>query len=147
MPGVVSTQLTIMVDNESCKATLLPPVLNTTPPTVADPCGVLHYGTTETTTITLAFTANQPKNFATYSFELVRGVTPVGPPPTLPSNAPVVPFPGSPPPITATVGNLLGPCPIAGFAAEVYVAATMTNGWGRQSQYDAEALMGFVLTS
>ena len=30
---------------------------------------------------------------------------------------------------------------------EVYVAATMTNGNGRQSQYDAEALMGFVLTT
>jgi hypothetical protein len=28
----------------------------------------------------------------------------------------------------------------------VYVAATMTNGYGRQSQYDAEALLGFVLT-
>jgi hypothetical protein len=44
------------------------------------------------------------------------------------------------------VNQLLGSCPTAGFAAEVYVAATMTNGNGRQSQYDAEALMGFVLT-
>jgi hypothetical protein len=49
-------------------------------------------------------------------------------------------------PITASVGNLLGSCPTAGFAAEVSVAATMINGWGRQSQYDAAALMGFVLT-
>jgi hypothetical protein len=48
--------------------------------------------------------------------------------------------------MTATVGNLLDSCPTAGFAAEVYVAATITNGYNRQSQYDAEALMGFVLT-
>jgi len=48
--------------------------------------------------------------------------------------------------MTATAANLLGTCPTAGFAAEVYVAARMTNGYNRQSEYDAEALMGFVLT-
>jgi len=41
---------------------------------------------------------------------------------------------------------LLGPCPTAGFAVELYVAATMNNGWSRQSQYDASALLAFVLT-
>lgn len=143
-PNLVSAPLTILVNNQSCVATLSPPVLNTTPtPTKADACGVLHYGKTTTTTVTLAYTATQPANFAFYSFALVRGVTPVGPPPpTLPSNAPVP----ATSPITATVADLLGTCPVAGFAAEVYVAATMTNGMTRQSQYDAEALMGFVLT-
>jgi len=112
---------------------------------MADACGVLHYGSNKTTTVSMAFTASQPANFATYSVSLVRGVTPVGPPPVLPGG-PVSGAAGASP-ITAKVGDLLGPCPVAGFAAEVYVAATMTNGWGRQSQYDAEALMGFVLTS
>jgi hypothetical protein len=142
-PNLVSVPLKILVNNQSCVATLAPPVLNTSPPG-ADACGVLHYGSSKTTTITLDYTATQPANFATYSFGLVRGVTAVGPPPTLPSGLPVP----ATSPITATVGDLLGPsCPTAGFAAEVYVAATMTNGWGRQSQYDANALMGFVLTS
>jgi hypothetical protein len=28
---------------------------------------------------------------------------------------------------------------------QVYVAATANNGWGRQSQYDASAVIAFVL--
>jgi hypothetical protein len=142
-PDVKSLPLKILVNNQSSVATLSPPVLNSTPPQVADPnCGVLHYGTNKALTVTLAFTASQPANFANFSVALYRGVGAVGPPPTLPSG-PVATAPSS---VTATVSDLLGPCPTAGFAAEVYVAATMTNGWGRQSQYDAEALMGFVLT-
>jgi hypothetical protein len=137
---LASGPLKIMVNNQSCVASLLPPVIS--PGTTADACGVLHYAGNKTLTVTIDYTASQPAGYATYSFALVRGVTPVGPPPVLPSGAPV---PASTP-ITATVGELLGPCPTAGFAAEVYVAARMTNGWGRQSQYDAEALMGFVLT-
>ena len=142
-PNLVSAPLKVLINNQSGVATLLPPVLNTTPtPTTADACGVIHYGATKTTTVTLAYTATQPANFAFYSFALVRGVTAVGPPPTLPSNVPVP----ATTPITATVAQLLGACATGGFAAEVYVAATMTNGFTRQSQYDAEALMGFVLT-
>ena len=127
---------------------LAAPVLETSPATMADSCGVLHYGTTKTTTVSLAFTASQPANYATFSTQLVRGVTGLGSPPLpapLPSG-PVTAAPGDSP-ITPTVAALLGTCPTAGFAAEVYVAASMTNGNGRQSQYDAEALMGFVLTA
>lgn len=146
-PDLLSAPLTILVNNQSCVATLSPPVLETTPPTTADPnCGLINYtnnGGTTATTVTLAYTATQPANYATYSFQLARGVTPVGPPPTLPSGA-AVPATS---PITATVAQLLGSCTTAGFAAEVYVAATMTNGVTRQSQYDAEALMGFALTN
>lgn len=74
----------------------------------------------------------------------------VGAPLILPSRVPV---PGggpllvsAPPGTEPTVADLLGACPTAGYAAEIYVAATMTNGIGRQSQCDAAALMGFVLT-
>jgi len=141
---LVSAPLRIMVNNQNCVASLLPPTL--TGGITADGCGVLHYGGNKSLTVTIDYTASQPAGYAFYSFALVRGVTPVGPPPTLPSNSPV---PASAP-ITATVAELLAPsctvAGVAGFAAEVYVAATMTNGNGRQSQYDAEALMGFVLT-
>jgi hypothetical protein len=111
---------------------------------------VLHYGTSKSTTVSLAFTASQPANYATFSLALVRGVTGLGSPPlpaALPSG-PVTAAPGDSPVSPApTAGDLLGTCPTAGYAAELYVAATMTNGNGRQSQYDAEALMGFVLTT
>jgi hypothetical protein len=158
--GVVMTTLdsetvplTIEVNNQQCVAVLQPPVLNTATPTSADSCGVLHYGTNKATTVGLAFTASQPAEYATFSFSLVRGVTNLAAPP-----APQVPIPLPSGPVTAapgdspvspapTVNQLLGSCPTAGFAAEVYVAASMTNGNGRQSQYDAEALMGFVLTT
>jgi len=141
-PPLESDPLQIMVNNQSCVATLSPPVLSTTPPQTADPsCGVLHYGSNKALTVTLDYTATQPANFATFNFSLVRGVTPVGI--ALPSG----PVPGTPITPLPTVNNLLGSCPTAGFAAEVYVAATMINGWGRQSQYDAEALMGFALTA
>jgi len=45
-----------------------------------------------------------------------------------------------------TVAKLLGPCTVAGFAESIYVAATIQNGWGRQSQYDASATIAFVLS-
>ncbi len=149
-PNLVSLPLMIEVNNQQCVAVLAAPALNTTPATVADSCGVLHYGTSKTTTVNLAFTASQPANYADFSVALVRGVTGLGSPPlpaALPSG-PVTAAPADSPVSPApTVGDLLGSCPTAGFAADLYVAATMTNGNGRQSQYDAEALMGFVLTT
>jgi hypothetical protein len=141
-PVAKSLLVKILVNNQSCVATLSPVVLSTSPPTLADACGVLHYGTNKALTVTLAYTATQPAGFGLYSFDLVRGVTGVTLTPPLPDGAPVP----ATAPITATVSQLLGTCPTAGFAAEIYVAATMTNGWNRQSQYDAWQLMGFVLT-
>jgi hypothetical protein len=144
MAGVVSASLTIMVNNQQCVAVLSPPQVAGVS---ADACGVLHYSS-PSATVTIPFTATQPANYATFSFALARGVTPLGapPPPALPGG----PVSTAPPAVTASVSDLMGSClakKIAGFAAELYVAATMTNGYNRQSQYDAEALMGFVLTT
>lgn len=139
---VDSLPLKILVNNQACVATLSPPVLNALPPQVANACGVLDYSSTSLT-LTLAYTATQPAGFADFSFGLVRGVTGLSLVPPLPSG----PVPGASPVTPApTVSELLGPCPTVGFAADVYVAATMTNGFNRQSQYDAEALIAFVLT-
>lgn len=138
-----SLPLKILVNNQACVATISPPVLNALPPQTANPCGVIDYGTDTSATLTLAYTATQPAGFAHFSFGLVRGVTGLSLVPPLPSG----PVPGASPVTPApTVSELLGPCPTAGFAAEVYVAATMTNGMNRQSQYDASALIAFVLT-
>jgi hypothetical protein len=149
-PNLVSQSVLVEVNNQQCVAVLEAPMLNTSPATGADNCGVLHYGSNKVTTVALAFTASQPANYATFSLGLVRGVTGLGSPPLpapLPSG-PVTAAPGDSPVSPApTVGDLLGTCPTAGFAAELYVAASMTNGNGRQSQYDAQALMGFVLTN
>ena len=141
LPSIVSAPLVILVNNQNCVATLALPLLSGAP---ADACGVMHYGTNTAATVTMAFTASQPLNFATFSFSLVRGVTGVTLPTPPPASGPIT---SAVSPFTATVAALLtSSCPTAGFAGELYVAATINNGWSRQSQYDAEALLGFVLT-
>lgn len=133
--------LNILVNNQSCVATIATPVLNGN---TADPvCGVLKYAAKNADPVIMAFTASHPANFAVFSFGLVKGVNPVAllsPPPT---SGPVS---SAVSPITATVANLMGACNVAGFAESIYVAATANNGWSRQSQYDASALIAFVLS-
>jgi len=137
-----ATPLTILVDNNPCKASIAAPTLHGA---TADPtCGVLHYGTKDASPVTMPFTASHPNDFATFSFELVKGVNEVTLPPLPLVGLPVALAPGLSP-IVETVANLLGTCTIAAFAEEVYVAATANNGWSRQSQYDASALIAFVL--
>lgn len=141
LPTIISTPLVILVNNQHCVATLALPLLSGLP---ADSCGVMHYGASTTATVTMAFTASQPANFATFSFGLVRGVTGVTLPAPPPASGPIT---SAVSPFTDTVAGLLSAaCPTAGFAGELYVAATINNGWSRQSQYDASALLGFVLT-
>ena len=90
----------------------------------------------------MGFAASHPANFATFSFSLVKGVNPLAlraaPPTSGPVSSAVSRF-------SATVANLMGACNSAGFAERLYVAATMNNGWHRQSQYDASATIAFVL--
>jgi hypothetical protein len=106
-------------------------------------CGVLHYGANKAAVVSIGFTVSQPAKFANFSFAMVRGVHQSrcrqSPPTSGPVSTAVSPI---------TVGALLGPCPTAGFAVELYVAATINNSWSRQSEYDvdAEALLGFVPT-
>jgi hypothetical protein len=132
-----STPLTIMVNNQSCVATVATPILHGVG---ADPtCGLLHYGTKNNDAVTLAFTASQPQNYATFAFQLVKGVNLMTPPSVSGAVSAAVS------PITDTVSHLLDTCNVAGYAEYVYVWATIDNGWGRQSQYDASALIAFVL--
>jgi hypothetical protein len=134
-----STPLTIRVDNNPCSATISFPTLagGAVP---ADACGLIHYVAKDGKLVSIAFTASHPTGFATYALSLIRGLTGITlPPPTSgPVSAVVTP-------VSDTVANLMGKCDVAGFAAWVYVWAMATNGWGRQSQYDASAAVAFVL--
>lgn len=131
-----STPLTIMVNNQSCVATIATPTLNGNS---ADPvCGILKYTAKNADPVIMAFTASQPHGYATWAFQLVKGVNQIM---YLSGNVP------APPPANAqdTVAHLLGACNTAGFAEAIYVWSTIDNGWSRQSQYDASALIAFVL--
>ena len=135
-----STPLTIHVDNNQCTATVATPSVHGN---TADPdCGLLHYGTKNTDLVSMPFTVGHPNGFATFSFTLIKGVNAVSLPAAPPTSGPV----GSAvSPITASIVDLMGKCDVAGFAEYIYVAASATNGWGRQSQYDASAAIAFVL--
>jgi len=142
-----SAPLTLRVDNNRCGATVATPVLESTPPSTADPtCGLLHYVTKNATPVSMVFTATHPNGFATFAWELIKGVNlvtlPPGPPPPPPTSGPVSAVVS---PINDSVANLLGTCNIAAFAEYVYVYALANNGWSRQSQYDASAAIAFVL--
>lgn len=124
----------LLIDNNRCVAVLDMPVLDGNH---ADPvCGVLKY-VDKTHIVSLVYTASHPNNFANYSFAVVKGAS------TLDSlSGPVAP----PPPVySKSVSALLGQCTVAAFAAHLYVATTVINGVGRQSQYDASALVAFCL--
>jgi len=138
-----SSALTIRVDNNHCGATIAEPETNLM--TKADSCGVLH--TTGVTSVSMAFTATHPNNFATFVWELIRGATLITGQPGLPPPPPISGLVSAVvSPITVSVSNMMGTCTIAAFAEYVYVYAMANNGWSRQSQYDASAIIAFVLT-
>jgi hypothetical protein len=129
-----SNAVTIHVDNNHCVAALATPTLNNL---AADPnCGLLHYTGVTALPVDMQLTATHPTGFATYSFQVVKGVNGIigvgGPVPAAS-------------PVTSPAATLLGTCTIAAFGEYLYVAATTNNGWSRQSQYDASAALAFVL--
>ena len=116
----------------------------------ADECGVMNYASLALAVV-VPFLALQRSRYASYSFYVQRGA--VWPPEysvagTAAANAAAMPgaIPPSPPgdPLP-TVGSLLDACPLAGFTEQLYVAHMATDGWSRQSQYDAIAARAFVL--
>jgi len=114
-PVVTSTPLTILVDNNPCVAVLGAPSIGSA---VANSCGLLVYAA--------------PAN-------IVPGIPAASAGGLVPAASP----------IKEPASALLGPCApapgIAAFAESLHVSASATNGWSRQSQYDASATQAFVL--
>lgn len=137
-----SATVSVLVNNQACTAFIDQPRLGAS--AVADTeCGLLKYTVDASGaaqgSVNVGFTAAHPAGFGSYSFQIIKGA---GTPRLSLAGQAVVPGTHS---ATETTANLLGVCKIAGFAASLYVAATMINGEGRQSQYDASALIAFVL--
>ena len=87
--------------------------------------------------VTLKYTASHPNGFGTYSYSITKGAY------NLDTQSGIV----SPVPFEykKKVKDLLGTCTVAAFAEYLYVATTVINGVGRQSQYDASAIVAFCL--
>jgi hypothetical protein len=130
------------VDNNPTFAQIDAPLLNGG--VAADDCGVLEYGPGDT--VTVAYTSSHPNGFATRYFWLRRGVQDVSVSPLTVLGDPVGGGSYSASPavsalLTMQDGTI---CPVAGFAEELRVLGTATDGWSRQG-YDAHDLRAFVL--
>lgn len=123
-----------LIDNAPCVASLSEASLDGK---TADPvCGFLPYMALNSDPVTIPYSATQPHNHATYSFELWKGVNVVQ------SASGAVPSPTSD---TIPLTTLMGTCRVAGCAVDLYVAATAINGWDRQSEYDRSAEEAFAI--
>jgi hypothetical protein len=136
--AVVSTRThRIFIDNNKCVATMDMPLLDGVSALAA--CGYVKY-TDKTRPVSLGFTASHPQGFSTYSYGITKGATS-----HYGEGGPVVPNPLVKNHVE-TVAALLGTCPtVAAFYESLYVATTVINGVGRQSQYDASAGIAFCL--
>jgi hypothetical protein len=89
----------------------------------------------------MPYRAAHRNGFATHSFRVARGAGPALTPPSV-FDQPVA---GGEFTAEATVTQLRGNCTIAAFSERLDVAATATDGWGRQSGLDASAVRAFTL--
>lgn len=121
----------LRIDNNPCTGSIGAAELGSQ--SAASECGVLEYNSTSAS-LNLPFAASHPNGFADYSFRVVKGLTAV-----LTDSGPVGPPPGAHS-LTPTVASLLGTCTTAGFAEDLHVRARATDGWSRQTQYDAHPL-------
>ena len=139
-----SMVITLHVDNNRCFAGIDAPTIGATS---ADPCcGVLKYQVGDS--VTMAWRAEHPHNFANYSFTVVRGIQVV-----ISESGQVA---SSTSPKLQTVDHLLNDnlpagcpingCPVAGFSENLYVDSLATDGWTSELGYDASAVRAFVLS-
>jgi hypothetical protein len=132
--------VTVRVDNNLCAARIDAPELDGS--AAADQCGVLNYSA-RASVVEVPFFALQRNAFADYSFYVQRGA--IWPPELAVSGVAATSAGTMPAAPTETVDHLLDSCKTAGFVEHLYVAHRATDGWSRQSQYDAHATRAFVL--
>lgn len=136
--------INLHISNNPCYAAIDAPVIGGS---MADPCcGVLNYAATSDN-VTMSWDALHPNNFATYTFNVVRGINNVV------SDSNTVASSSSP--IARTTDHMLnynlpagcdtGGCPVAGFSENLHVDALATDGWSRLQYLDANAVRAFVL--
>jgi hypothetical protein len=104
----------------------------------ADLCGMLHYNL-RTDNVSIDYIATHPNNFLSWDLTVSKGFT-----------GPVVSITGvvnsgTPSQLIRQAGVLLGTCDQAAFAVNLNAYARITNGYGRQSQYDRSDTIAFAL--
>ena len=135
--------ISVYVDNNPTVA-LLPGVSTPLDSTASDPCGILHFNN-PSNNVDIQYVAFQPENFLDWSLTVSRGIS--GVVASLSNNTSVGnPPPGAPADFNNTVVSLMGGCPQAAFAVNLYCSSRATNGWSRLEEYDSSATIAFALT-
>jgi hypothetical protein len=132
----------IRVDNNPTKAALYDALTGSHGG--GDACGMRHYNGPGDP-VTISYAATQPENFIDWTLSVTRGLcgqvvgtsdhTSSADPANFTNNASV---------LLAAFGGCTA-CTQAAFAVNLYCAARITNGYGRQTQYDRSATMAFAL--
>ncbi|HXT64866.1 MAG TPA: hypothetical protein VN696_17625 [Pyrinomonadaceae bacterium] len=102
----------------------------------ADLCGMLHYGA-GTDNVGIDYVATHPNNFIDWGLSVSRGFSGVV--------ASASGDTSSTSTLTRNASVLLGSCTQAAFAVNLNTYARITNGYGRQSQYDRSDTIAFAL--
>jgi hypothetical protein len=141
--------MTLRIDNYPCEALINNVTVGSA---VSGPCGMIGY--TGNPNATLSFKARHPQNFATFTFNVVKGSSgsvehvhaSVGDPsPDGYTRSSASVFSKSIP--VATLLNGAGTsCPSAAFAEGLYVNALATNGYGEIDAFDRSDMKAFGLT-
>jgi hypothetical protein len=137
--------INLHVSNNPCFASIDTPTIGAAG---ADPCcGVLRY-TSNSDSVTMGYNALHPNNFATYSFNVVRGINNVVSDgnPVASSNTPIVRTVDHMMNHNLPTGCAIDGCPTAGFSENLDVDAMATDGWSRLHYLDANAVRAFVLS-
>jgi len=113
-------------------------------------CGFLHY-TDVNQRVHVSFIATQPRNFATFSFSVVKGNGTESPGINqsgyVISSVGLYTLSGGIFADDVLVSQLLGTCPQAAFAENLYVSSLATDGTRRLYEYDASDTNAFALSN
>jgi hypothetical protein len=113
-------------------------------------CGFLHY-TDVNQQVHISFIAVQPRNFATFNFSVVKGNGTENPGISesgyVNSSVGIYTLAGGVYADDVNVSQLLGTCPQAAFAENLYVASLATDGTRRLHEYDAQDTNAFALSN
>jgi hypothetical protein len=146
-------QVKVRIDNAHCNADIQDANITVNGITeYSGKCGFLHY-TDVNQNVYISFIASHPRNFATFGFSVVKGnnTDPINPSINqygyVISSAGIYTLSGGIFSDNVPVSQLLGTCPQAAFAENLYVYSRATNGTRRLYEYDASDTNAFALSN
>jgi hypothetical protein len=141
----------VRIDNAHCQADIQDANITVNGVTeYSGRCGFLHY-TDVGQKVHISFIATQARNFATFSFSVVKGNGTENPGISeggyVNSSVGIYILSGGVYADNVNVSQLLGTCPKAAFAENLYVASLATDGTRRLHEYDASDTNAFALSN